>query len=416
MPWAVLAGPFGAKCDRPGGFLNEHVTSQSQPVNESTSPTSKPVNQQTNKPVSLEENRSLIALSMMPGVGPGRIRALIAEFGSAEAVLDASKKALARVPGIGEQTLKAILKFDDFAKVDQQLVWAERAEASLLPYWDDRFPELLESIFDPPVFLWTRGVSDWWSRRMLAVVGTRRPSPYGERVTAELVAQLVESGLVIVSGLAYGIDAIAHREALRADGQTVAVLGSGIDRIYPSRHADLARQIVMEGALVSEFPLRTKPDAVNFPRRNRIISGLAIGTLVVEAFEKGGALITARLAIEHNRDVFAVPGSIYTPSAAGCHRLIRRGEARLVQSAEDILEEIGLSSNGSTVASGTLEAVQSLAGIEKRLYETLTDEPMLIDSLCEKTGLDVSTALVYLLNLEFKGLVYQMAGKQFYRV
>ena len=363
-----------------------------------------------------EEVRALIALSMIPGVGPGRIRSLIAACGSARAVFDASKKTLARVPGIGAQTRDAILAFDDYARVDQQLVWAERAEATLLPYWDDRFPPLLEAIFDPPAFLWVRGNIHEQDNRALAVVGTRRPSAYGERVATEFVEGLVEQGFTIISGLAYGIDAAAHRATLKAGGRTIAVLGSGIDRIYPSKHSQMARDIMMQGALVSEFPLRTKPDAVNFPRRNRVISGFSLGTLVVEAFEKGGALITARLAIEHNREVFAVPGSIYNQASSGCHKLIQSSEAKLVHSVDDILEELGVSAGESASKPDISEKLNELNVVERRLFEVLTDKPMPIDSICAKTDLDVSSALVYLLSLEFKGLVFQLAGKQFYRV
>ena len=366
--------------------------------------------------LSVEESRALIALSLIPGIGPGKIRLLIAAFGSAQAVFHASPKRLDGIPGIGPSTRRAVSTFDGQADVIQQLEWAERAAATLIPYWDQRFPALLERIYDPPVFLWVRGTLELAAQPTLAVVGTRKPSAYGERVTADFVEALTEHGFVIISGLAYGIDAKAHRAALDAGAQTIAVLGSGIDRIYPSKHSSLGRDIVKQGALVSEFPLQAKPDAVNFPRRNRIISGLSLGTLVVEAFEKGGALITARLAIEHNREVFAVPGSIYSSTSFGCHQLIQSGQAKLVYSAEDILEELGLLAAQNLHADTAVDKGQALTGIERKLYEVLTDIPMSIDSICVKTDLDVSSALVYLLSLEFKGLVFQLAGKQFYRV
>ena len=363
-----------------------------------------------------DETRALIALSMIPGVGPGRIRALVAECGSARAVFDASRRRLATIPGIGPQTRDAIAAFEDFAAVTRQIQLAERAGAELVPYWDERFPRLLETIFDPPAYLWVRGRLEPGEDRTVAVVGTRRPSAYGERVTANLVAALVERGFTIVSGLAYGIDAVAHREALRVGGRTLAVLGSGVDRIYPARHATMARGIIAHGALLSEFPLQAPPDAVNFPRRNRIISGLAHGTLVVEAYEQGGALITAHLALEQNREVFAVPGSIYNGAAAGCHRLIQSGEAKLVASVDDILTELGVFAADMPAGANGEDVLSTLDPVERALYEVLTDTPMPIDSICAKAELDASTALVYLLNLEFRGVVQQLAGKQFYRV
>ncbi len=320
---------------------------------------------------------------------------------------------LESVVGIGPNVAKQITSFDRFPEVDEQFVWASRSHASLLPFWDDRFPRLLQTIYDPPAFLWVRGRTDVLSSPSIAIVGTRRPSPYGLRAAAFFAEALVAHGFTILSGLAYGIDAAAHAAALASGGLSVAVLGSGIDRIYPSKHVEIARDLIAQGALVSELPLRARPDASNFPKRNRIISGLSLGTLVVEAFEKGGALITARMALEQNREVFAVPGDMFSPTAAGCHALIAEGQAKLVSNVEDILEELG-GSVASPVAKGK-KPEPLLTGIERKLFDLLDHTPKYIDALCMEAGVDVSTALVYLLNLEFKGLVCQMAGKQFYR-
>ncbi len=364
----------------------------------------------------VEEQRALIALSLVPGVGPGRIRALLAAFGGAASALDASRRALAAVPGIGRQTADAIVAFDDFALVEDQLGRAEQHGVTLLPAWDARFPRLLRQIYDPPAFLWLRGTLTPADGRAVAIVGTRRSSDYGRRMARDFAGALAERGLTVVSGLAYGIDAAAHQGALEAGGRTLAVLGSGADRIYPAKHGSLAREIAAQGAVVSEYPLGAAPDAPNFPRRNRIISGLSLGTLVVEAYETGGALITARMAVEQNREVFALPSPVHSRSGAGANRLIQRGHAKLVLTVDDVLEELGLLEPSLGVAApGPAAPPEGLSSIEQQLYDVLEAAPQHIDAICQKTGHDPSTALVYLLSLEFKGLVRQMAGKQFFR-
>lgn len=363
-----------------------------------------------------EEVRALVALSLVPGVGPGRIRALVGRFGSVAAALSAPPSALAEVPGVGLQTAEAIARFDADADVREQLDSAERAGAEIITAWDDRFPHLLRQIYDPPAFLWVRGELLPEDERAIAIVGTRRPTDYGKQAAADFAAGLVQHGFTIVSGLAYGIDVAAHRAALEAGGRTISVLGSGVDRIYPSKHERVARSIIEQGAVVSEFALGAAPEAPNFPRRNRVVSGLSLGTLVVEAYEGGGALITARLAVEQNREVFAVPSPVRSKAGAGTNRLIQQGHAKLVMTVEDILAELGVPEPVSTPKSeAPAPAPPDLNGVERRLFDALTEEPVHIDTLCLRADLDTSTALVYLLSLEFKGLVRQMAGKQFFR-
>ena len=358
------------------------------------------------------EARALISLSLVPGVGPGRIRAVLARFRSAARAMKASPRTLAEVPGIGPQTARAIAAFDGEQVAEEQLRRAESVGAWLLPLWDVRFPRLLQQIYDPPAFLWVRGDLMPEDERAVAVVGTRRATEYGRSAAHDLAQALAERGLTVVSGLAYGIDGAAHRGALvPPSGRTLTVLGSGVDRIYPARHTKLAEAIEQRGAILSEYPMGAAPDAPNFPRRNRIVSGLALGTLVVEAFEKGGALITARLAVEQNREVFAIPSAIQSRAGAGANRLIQRGHAKLVLDADDILEELGLAASEAPPAPPPAD----LGPIEQKLYNALSSEPVHIDALCAQTGLDASTALVYLLSLEFKGLVRQMAGKQFFK-
>ena len=363
----------------------------------------------------IEETRALITLSLVPRIGSSRIRSLVSWFGSAIAVLNASRKELAKVEGIGDQTIDAICRFSEEHLVDWQVECAQRIGATLVTYWSSQYPALLKNIFDPPAFLWAIGDTSLLAHTFLAVVGTRNPTEYGKQVAREFTLQLVHHNIGIVSGLAYGVDAVAHRAALESGGTTIAVLGSGVDRIYPAPHRQLADAIKKEGIILSEFPLQSKPDASNFPRRNRIISGLSLGTLVVESFEKGGALITARLALEQNRDVFAVPGVIFNESSRGNHHLIQRGHAKLVHTIEDILEELNVGSVSSKAVPESKTPELPLNPIEAKLYNVVTNTPIHIDHICERAGVDVSTALVYLLSLEFKGLVYQMAGKQFYR-
>ncbi len=341
----------------------------------------------------------------------------MSSMGSARAVLGASAASLTSVPGIRPDLAVQIAAADYGEAVERQFSRAEEIGAEMIALRDPHYPFLLRQIHDPPMFLWMRGrlpVSNS-PERMLAIVGTRRMSPYGLRVTGELTEALVREGFSIVSGLAYGIDAAAHRAALNAGGCTIAVLGSGIDRIYPAQHSPLAEELMVEGALLSEYAMGAIPEGTHFPRRNRIVSGLALGTLVVEAYEEGGALITARLALEQNRETFAVPGSVHSPASAGVNRLIQKGEAKLVQRVEDILEELDM---GSKAMSVPVKDIPVLSPQETTLCQALstTAGPLHINTLCLSAGMDPATALVHLLDLELKGIVKQLAGKQFFLV
>jgi DNA processing protein len=366
------------------------------------------------------ERRALIALSLVPGIGPGRLRALLARFHQPTRVMRAPRSALQQVRGIGPQTADAIRTFDDHAAVDAQWARAEELGATFIPLWDARFPDRLQQIYDPPAYLWMRGTLTEADARCLAIVGTRRCSDYGRAQAHHFAQALVQQGFTIVSGLAYGIDAAAHNGALDAGGRTLAVLGSGVGRIYPQKHTRLAADIAARGAVLSEYGLDAAPDAANFPERNRIVSGLTLGTLVVESHAEGGALITARMAVEQNREVFAVPGNAGKRTSRGTNRLIQRGHAKLVLDVDDILEELPVSAappdtDEAAPADDTPDPADALTGEAKTLYDALSDTPVHIDTLCAETGLSPSTALVRLLELEFKGLVRQLAGKQFRR-
>lgn len=366
-----------------------------------------------------QEQRALIGLSLVPGIGAQRMRALLAVLDAPSEVFRASRSTLTQVDGVGTQTAEAILTFDDHAAVEQEMKRADQLDATLVSPWDERFPDRLREIYDPPAFLWMRGTLPATDAPMITVVGTRRCTDYGRTQAHHFAAELARRGFTVVSGLAYGIDAAAHRGALDAGGRTISVLGSGVGRIYPQKHTGLAKRITKSGAVLSEYRLDAEPDASNFPERNRILSGLSLGTLVVESYAEGGSLITARLAVEQNREVFAVPGAVTKDSSRGTNRLIQRGHAKLVLEVEDLLEELPtVVESGESDDEEVREApdpTEDLSDEEQQLYDALTDTPVHIDVLCEETGLDPSAALPTLLKLEFKGLVRQLAGKQFRR-
>jgi len=291
----------------------------------------------------------------------------------------------------------------------------ERHKMRLISFWDEEYPDLLRKIYDPPVLLFVRGAILRDDERALAIVGTRDATIYGERIAESIGRELARLGVTVVSGLARGIDTIAHRSVVQAKGRTIAVIGSGLDIPYPPENKGLMDTIAETGAVLSEFPLGTNPDAPNFPKRNRIISGLSLGTVVVESAEDGGAMITASTALDQNREVFAVPGPVTEKRSRGTNSLIRDGRAKLILSVDDILIELG-----SRLGTGSESTPHKLPPIdltlfEQSLYDLLSDDPVHIDLLAERADTNTSDALVHLLSLEFKGLVRQLPGKQFVR-
>jgi DNA processing protein len=300
----------------------------------------------------------------------------------------------------------------DWQRVEQDLAWLERPGNGLLPLDDPRYPPLLRQIPYPPPLLFVHGDPDCLRLPQLAIVGARNPTPLGRETAQRFAAHLAECGLLITSGLALGIDAAAHEGALAGGGRTIAVMGTSLDRVYPARNRDLAHAIAERGALVSELAIGTPPTAENFPRRNRLISGLALGVLVVEAAAQSGSLITARLATEQGREVFAVPGSIHNPLAKGCHALIRQG-AKLVETAADILEELGAlaAATGEVAASRTSAPTPVVLDEEYRhLLAAMGDEPVGIDLLVDRCGLTAEALSSMLLILELEGYVAAMPG------
>jgi DNA processing protein len=365
-----------------------------------------------------------LALAAAPGVGPRTGRRLIARFGGPQEILEAPAEALQDC-GLKPETVAA-LKRPERAAIDAALAWAELPQAHLLTWDDPRYPPLLAEIPDPPLLLYVRGDPLLLAEPQLAVVGSRNPTPGGREITRELVGRLTGYGLAITSGLAVGVDAVAHEAALER-GRTVAVLGTGPDRVYPAAHRDLARRIAQTGALVTELAPGEGPQASHFPRRNRIISGLSLGTLVTEAAVRSGSLITARQAAEQGREVFAVPGSIRNPLARGCHALIRDG-ARLVEEAEEILAELAPRLRGVLAAvapgsepgaPGDAEGAAGTAGLDpeyQRLLDALGFEPLAPDELIRRTGLPAQSVSSMLLVLELGGHVSSGPGGRYCRV
>jgi len=364
----------------------------------------------------MDERQAWIALNMVPGVGPLCFQALVEHFGSALRVLSANEAGLRSVPGIGGKIARSILRFPAEVSMEREEALARSLGIRILTGQDVHYPSSLAQIPSRPPVLYLQGELIEEDEVAVAIVGSRRSTEYGRGVAGDLAYDLASCGLTIVSGMALGIDTAVHRGALKASGRTLAVWGSGLDVLYPPQNRDLAERIPQSGALLSEFPLGTAPVPGNFPRRNRIISGISRGVVVVEAHERSGALITANFAVEQGREVFAVPGSVYLQGSRGCHRLIQMG-AKLVEDAEDILEELRLQCP-LPVRPGARRGEGSrppLEGEEELLYQMLSDQPLHIDLLIAKSGLPAGRVASLLLSLEIKGYCRQERGKQFQR-
>ncbi|RCK72430.1 MAG: Rossmann fold nucleotide-binding protein Smf [Ignavibacteriae bacterium] len=368
--------------------------------------------------------RNLLMLTCIPGIGSNRVRQLISHFKNSKDVFYASPKELIQIEGFNKKLAYKITNFKntpEFKKAEEysnhQLSKLNKIGGRIITYWDNEYPELLKKIFDPPPFIFVLGKLEKVDRYSIAIVGTRNPSRYGISVTEKFTTELVQMGIPIVSGLARGIDTIAHSTVLKNGGRTIAVIGSGLDVIYPPENKNLFWKIAENGAIISEYEMGAQPDAVNFPRRNRIISGISLGTLVIETGIDGGAMITAQTAFDQNREVFAIPGLITESRSNGCNTLIRDNRAKLVITVEDILNELGNKLKPILKIPTKIDSKPEpdLTLFEKKIYELLNDEPTHIDLIAEKSGLSVSDVLVNLLNLEFKGVVKQLPGKMFVR-
>ncbi len=355
-------------------------------------------------------------LRSVPGVGNHLFKRLLDRFSTPESVLAADRDQLLQVPGITRRVADAVLAQKLLDPVRRELDrLAQKPDCHVILMTDPAYPGLLRQIPDPPPFLYVLGHLNLCSRS-IAIVGSRSPTRYGLQTARRLSAELAELGFTVASGMARGIDTAAHDGALRAGGRTVAVLGSGLDRIYPHENRDLSRRIAGNGAVVTEFPLNAGPEPHHFPMRNRIISGLSLGTVVVEAARRSGALITARLAAEQNREVFAVPGNIQSSKSSGTHRLIQQG-AKLVENARDIVEELSPAIQTHIARQHVRhEEVLNLPPLtesETRVVQALGPYPVHIDDLVRKLEMDPATLSGLLLQLELKGVVGQSPGKRF---
>jgi len=365
----------------------------------------------------LEQLTNLYTLLSAEGIGPGKVRNLLAKFRSTENILSADYHSLLKVEGISSSLANRIQsanrrreQINDW--LEDELSKMKKLNAEIVTVWDDNYPTLLKNIYDPPLILQIKGNLSEADNYSIAMVGTRLPTNYGKIQAERIAAGLAEQNITVVSGMARGIDSICHAGAIKQGGRTIAVIGSGLDIIYPPENNKLFNMISEGGAIISEFTLGTKPDAVNFPKRNRIISGLSLGCVIVETGTAGGAMQTARFSLDQNREVFALPGNVNVKQAEGVNQLIQRGEAKLITSAEDILLELELKLK-PVIGKNIPRQQAELNLFEEKILGALNSEALLIDNIANTTNLSTSECLVHLLSLEFKGLVKQLPGKMF---
>jgi DNA processing protein len=369
-----------------------------------------------------------VALKWVEGVGNVGFKALLEAFGTPRKVFEAPLSMIKAVPGIGDKTAAQIKAFKDWKKVEKELECADGTGVSIVTSQAPIYPSQLLNTYDYPAFLYVKGHLKEDDVNV-AVVGSRTASTYGKFTTERLCRELVLRGITVISGLARGIDSAAHRGALSGKGRTIAVLGCGLDVVYPPENEKLFNEISLQGALISEFPFGTPPNAPNFPARNRIISGISLGVVVVEASEKSGSLITARIALEQGREVFAVPGSIDSSGSRGTNKLIKQG-AKLIENVEDILEEIlpQVTREPKSVKPDQRQKQPDahqkiltsspdvvLKETEKTVWHVLSQKPVHIDQIITSTGLTAHEVLGILLNLELQGLIEQKPGKTYMR-
>jgi len=350
-----------------------------------------------------------VALSMAPGIGSVLFKRLVEAFGNPAAALRASAKDLAGIEGIGPKVISSFRRHDWKSVAEKELSSLEKIGGRILTWEDDEYPPNLKAIYDPPPVLYLQGKIAPQDRRAVAVVGSRYPTTYGKIAAEKISFGLGKLGIAVVSGLARGVDSAAHQGALAAGGRTIGVLGCGIDLVYPPENGDLFRQVAGQGAVISEFPLSTPPDSDHFPIRNRIISGISLGVVVVEATLRSGSLITARFALEQGREVYALPGNVDSARSEGTNRLIKQG-AKLVMAAEDIVEEI---LPHLKQAPAPEPPKPRLSADEDRVFSILERQPLHIDAIAAKSGWPVARVSSILLSLELAGHAKQLPGMRF---
>lgn len=366
---------------------------------------------------SIETLVKLRLLLDVEGIGPAKLFSLLSKFISLDSLLNSSFQSLVSAEGISYNLANRIIKqFDNYSsfssKIEIELEKLDKLDAHWISYWAEEYPKNLKNIFAPPIILYYKGTLQKCDNNSIAIVGTRIASQYGKTMAANFSKELASKSITVVSGMARGIDTIAHRGALKSRGRTISIIGSGLDVIYPAENKNLFEEIVQNGAVITEYKLGTKPDAQNFPKRNRIISGFSLGTLIVETKVSGGALQTAAFALEQNREVFAIPGNLDALQSEGTNLLIQRGEAKLVRNCNDILVELNLKIEPE-VGVNIPKPKVDLNMFEQNIYDILSTEPKHIDVVAKESKMSSAECLVHLLSLEFRDLVRQLPGKTF---
>ena len=365
----------------------------------------------------LDNNQQLyeVAIGMIPGIGPQLTRMLISYCGSAESVFKEKKGKLLKVPGVGLSTAESILNQNVLSFAEKEIELAEKSGVQIIFYTSKKFPDRLKNLHDTPSILYFKGNADLNSKKVLSIVGTRNASEYGKEILEQFVKDIsAYKDLLIVSGLAYGIDIVAHKASLNAGIPTVGVMASGVDIIYPALHKDIAKRMVDHGGVLTEYKLGSKPEPARFPARNRIIAGLSDAVLVVEAAQKGGALITAEIANEYNREVFAMPGNIGLKYSEGCNNLIRDHKAHILTSSKDLEFFLNWTTSEESIPEKIIPSFSHLEGEAMEIVNFLqTIDSILIDELSWKSQIPLTRLASLLLNLEFDGIVKSLPGKKY---
>jgi len=364
-----------------------------------------------------------LALTFVPHIGCVQAKILIQHFGTAENIFKAKKSELEKIEGIGSVRASSIRKFNDFYKAEKESAFIEKYKINPLFLTDEKYPQRLLNCYDSPTLLFYKGNADLNNSKIIAVIGTRSNSDYGKQVTEQLIRDMAEFNILVISGLAYGIDAIAHKAALKNNLPTVGVLAHGLDKLYPSEHASIAREMIQQGGLLTEFGSDSKPDKHNFPVRNRIVAGMADSIIVIETGIKGGSMITAELANGYNKDVFAFPGKTTDSKSIGCNYLIKNNKAALLTDALQLSEWMGWtmrprssfnSHSSFDSRSGQRELFVELTETEKKIIGMLREkQPMHIDELNIKSNINTSAVAAAVLNLELQGIINLLPGKMY---
>jgi DNA processing protein len=367
------------------------------------------------------DKEALIILNMISGIGSARLETLLAYFNSPSTIFDASISELKGLSGIGSALAEKICNWKNDLDFDKEMDIVEKGGVNIITRLDPEYPELLKEIYDPPICLYCRGKIPDLAFQSIAIVGSRRMSNYGRRMAKHFAESAAYAGWTVISGLAYGVDAVAHQACLNAGGKTVAVLGSGLARIHPQDHIPLARDIIENGAVISEFPMNFPANRQSFPRRNRIVSGLSRAALVVEAGLNSGALITAKIALEQNRNLYAIPGQADQPQSKGCHLLIKKDGAKLTETFDDIVEDFeylpGFNLKNETAnAEKEMQSETSLSEEEKKILAVLEENSdSSIEKIMSETALPVAKLLALLMQMEMKKLITQLPGRLYSR-